>query len=55
MIDAATAYSKYVFETTKFQGAYPLVVPLSVGDFLQIGSSGIPVGLGNVKKWPHNG
>jgi hypothetical protein len=51
MNDPVRAYSKDVYETTRFRGAYPLVVPLSVGDYLQIGKDDIPMGLGNVRNW----
>ncbi len=49
---AAKEYSQLVQETTGWRGAYPLVLPIKVGDYFQIGANDLPVGLGNVLNWP---
>ncbi|BCW75437.1 hypothetical protein NicSoilB11_17620 [Arthrobacter sp. NicSoilB11] len=49
---SAEGYAELVKATTGYLGAYPLVVPISVGDYLQLNAEGVLVHLGNVFNWP---
>lgn len=49
---SAKEYSDLVKATTGFRGAYPLVVPVKVGDYFELGKEGVMVHLGNVFHWP---
>jgi hypothetical protein len=49
---SAKEYSKLLKTTTGFRGAYPLVVPVKVGDYFELGKEGAMVHLGNVFNWP---
>jgi len=48
----AAEYSRLVYESTGWRGAYPLVVPIRVGDYFQLRSDGVPIYLGNAFNWP---
>lgn len=49
---SAREYSDLVRRTTGYLGAYPLVVPVRVGDYFELGREGVLVQLGNVFHWP---
>jgi hypothetical protein len=49
---SAKEYGKLVKSTTGFRGAYPLVVPVKVGDYFEMGEEGVMVHLGNAFNWP---
>lgn len=44
-------YNKLINEASGFRGAYPLSVPLQVGDYCQLRKDGVPIHLGNVFNW----
>lgn len=48
----AAEYNKLVKGSSGWWGAYPLIIPVQVGDYFQLNKEGIPVGLGNVFNWP---
>ncbi len=48
---SAKEYNKLIASASGFRGAYPLSVPLHVGDYCQLRKDGVPVYLGNVLKW----
>lgn len=49
---SAKKYGKLVMTETGFRGAYPLIVPVKVGDYFELGREGVMVHLGNVFNWP---
>lgn len=49
---SARKYVELVKAATGFLGAYPLVVPVNVGDYFEMGKEGVMVHLGNVFHWP---
>jgi len=48
----AVEYNRLVYESTGWRGAYPLLLPIRVGDYFQLRDDGIPIHLGNVLNWP---
>jgi hypothetical protein len=44
----AKEYSKLVKDTTGWCGAYPLVIPIKVGDYFQVDADGAPIHLGSI-------
>lgn len=48
----AEEYNRLVYEATGWRGAYPLVIPIRVGDYFEMGAQGIPIQLGNAFNWP---
>jgi hypothetical protein len=49
---SAKEYNKLVKGTTTYRGAYPLVVPMKVGDYFELNKADVMVHLGNVFNWP---
>lgn len=49
---SAKEFSQLVYGSTGWRGAYPLVIPMEVGDYFEIGRNDLPVYLGNVHNWP---
>lgn len=47
----AKDFSRLVHESTGWRPAYPLVIPIRVGDYFQLSKDGVPVGLGNARNW----
>jgi hypothetical protein len=47
----AEEYNRLVHESTGWRGAYPLVIPIQVGDYFQLNKQGVPIGLGNAFNW----
>jgi hypothetical protein len=48
----AVEYNRLVHESTGWRGAYPLVIPIRVGDYFQLRDDGVPIHLGNALNWP---
>jgi hypothetical protein len=48
----AVQYNRLVYESTGWRGAYPLIIPIRVGDYFQLRGDGIPIHLGNALNWP---
>jgi hypothetical protein len=48
----AVEYNRLVHESTGWRAAYPLVIPIQVGDYFQLSAQGVPIGLGNAFNWP---
>ena len=48
----AAEYNRLVYESTGWRGAYPLVIPIRVGDYFQLRDNGVPIHLGNALNWP---
>jgi hypothetical protein len=49
---AAVEYNRLVYESTGWRGAYPLLLPIRVGDYFQLRDDGVPVHLGDAFNWP---
>jgi hypothetical protein len=48
----AAEYNRLVYESTGWRGAFPLVIPIRVGDYFQLRDNGVPIHLGNALNWP---
>src|SRR3989442_8307453 len=48
----AKEFSGLVYESTGWRGAYPLVIPIEVGNYFQFNEQGVPIDLGNALEWP---
>jgi hypothetical protein len=48
----AKEFNRLVYESTGWRGAYPLVIPIQVGDYFQLNEQGVPIDLGNALDWP---
>ena len=47
----ASEFNGLVYETVGSRGAYPLVIPIEVGDYFEINERGVPIQLGNAFNW----
>jgi hypothetical protein len=48
----AEQYNRMVYDLTGWRGAFPLIIPIRVGDYFELRDDGAPVKLGNVFDWP---
>ena len=48
----AAEYNRLVHDVTGWRGAFPLIIPIRVGDYFELRDDGVPVMLGNVFNWP---
>lgn len=48
----AAQYNRLVYDVTRWRGAFPLIIPIRVGDYFQLREDGTPVQLGNAFDWP---
>ena len=48
----AAQYNRLVYDVTGWRGAFPLIIPIRVGDYLLLRDDGTPVQLGNAFDWP---
>jgi hypothetical protein len=48
----AAEYNRMVHKSTGWRGAFPLIIPIEVGDYFELGKDGTQVMLGNALDWP---
>ncbi|MGH3189785.1 MAG: hypothetical protein ACRDOL_21485 [Streptosporangiaceae bacterium] len=48
----AAEYNRLIYRLTGWRGAFPLIVPIRVGDYFELREDGVPVLLGNAFDWP---
>jgi hypothetical protein len=48
----AAEYNRLVHDLTGWRGAFPLILPIRVGDYFELRDDGVPVQLGNAFNWP---
>ncbi len=48
----AAEYNRLVYDLTGWRGAFPLIIPIRVGDYFELRDDGVPVQLGNAFDWP---
>lgn len=48
----AAEYNRIAHDVTGWRGAFPLVIPIRVGDYFELRDDGVPVLLGNALNWP---
>jgi hypothetical protein len=47
----ANEFNDLVYTTVGWRGAYPLVIPIQVGDYFELNKQGVPIQLGNAFNW----
>ena len=48
----AAQYNRMIYDLTGWRGAFPLIIPIRVGDYFELRDDGAPVQLGNAFNWP---